>query len=158
MTTFTFRVSNSLADRLSSARMRSWIAEFLRQPQPLPLDPGPGQDRISLTLPGESVHALAGFLRCSPSEALRRVALNALGPSPVVLAAQGELEPRNTSWRPSEAPPRSRPQPESRELTPALEHQIFSLIVSAALCALALGVWFFLSYRKGKHGEGNMTT
>jgi len=31
MTTFTLRVSNSLADRLSSAQMRAWIEEFVCQ-------------------------------------------------------------------------------------------------------------------------------
>jgi hypothetical protein len=31
MTTFTFRIPHVLADRVSSAQMRSWIAEFLPQ-------------------------------------------------------------------------------------------------------------------------------
>jgi len=158
MTTFTFRISNSLAGRTSSARMRAWIAEFLQHAHPLPPDPGPGEDRISLTLPGEQVRQLAGFLRCSPSEALRRLALEATRPSPEVLAAQRELEARHGVWTPPDALRRARSKTGSRELTPELEQQILGLIVSAVIWALALGVWFLLSYRKGEHGEGNMTT
>jgi hypothetical protein len=71
MTTYTFRCSAGLAGRLNSAQMRTWIAEFLRQPHHLPPDLGPGEERISLTLPAESVQQLAEFLRCSPSQALR---------------------------------------------------------------------------------------
>jgi hypothetical protein len=83
--TFTFRISAILGQNLSSAQMRTWIAEFLRQPHPLPPDPGPGDGRISLTLESEAVHALAGFLTCSPSSALRRLAAErlAFGPKSV---------------------------------------------------------------------------
>lgn len=68
MTTFTFRMSNSLADRVSSAQMRSWIAEFLREPHPLPQDPGSGTARVSLTLPDDAVRAVTDHLGCSPND------------------------------------------------------------------------------------------
>jgi hypothetical protein len=58
MTTFTFPSSGSLAQQLNSAKMPSWIAEFVRSPHSLPPDPGPGEDRISLTLPGEQAQSL----------------------------------------------------------------------------------------------------
>lgn len=81
MMTFTFRISTDVAQRLSSSEMRSWITEFLGRPQALPPDPGPGEARISLTLPGESVRDLARLLGCSPSAALRRLAVEHLGDS-----------------------------------------------------------------------------
>ena len=33
MATFTFRISDGLAGRLTSAEMRSWLSDFLRNPQ-----------------------------------------------------------------------------------------------------------------------------
>jgi hypothetical protein len=66
-----------LAGRLTSVQMRSWLADFLRQPHCLL--PDPGVERVSLTLPKEAVLNAAGFLRCSPSTALRRVAAERLG-------------------------------------------------------------------------------
>ena len=79
MTTVTFRVSQSLADRLGSAHMRSWMEEFLRSPHTLPSDPGPGDQRISLTLRAEQLEQLAGMLGCTSSSALRRLAVGKLG-------------------------------------------------------------------------------
>lgn len=78
-TTFTFRIPDSLAGRLNSAQMRTWLADFLRCPNSLPPDPGSGEERVSLTLPRELVGSAAGYLRCSPSEALRRIAAPRLG-------------------------------------------------------------------------------
>jgi hypothetical protein len=85
--TFTLRVPIRLAARLSSAEMRSWLADFLRQPHALPADPGSGEKRISLTLPPQLVRDAASFLSCSPSAALRRIAAERLGMSPDI--AQG---------------------------------------------------------------------
>jgi hypothetical protein len=158
MTTFTLRSSGSLAEHLSSAKMRRCIAEFLDRPHALPPDPGPGEDRISLTLPGESVRGLAGFLRCSPSEALRRLALEAIQPSPAVLAAQGELQDRHGSWSPPEASPRASSENGSQDLVPMTGQQIMGLIVSALIPLLSFAVLFFLSFRKGKKPNGSMTT
>ncbi len=77
--TFTIRVPVRLTARLNSAEMRSWLADFLRQPHALPADPRSGQERISLTLPPQLVRDVASFLSCSPSAALRRIAAERLG-------------------------------------------------------------------------------
>lgn len=79
MRTFTFRIPASLTERLNSREMRSWLREFLCQPRPLPPDPGTGDHRISLTLPTDQVQQLAGMLGCTPSSALRRLAVGELG-------------------------------------------------------------------------------
>lgn len=79
MATFTLRIPDSMAGRLSSAEMRSWLSQFLRCPFSLPPDPGSGYDRISLTLPRELVRDAAGYLSCLPSIALRRVAAAHMG-------------------------------------------------------------------------------
>jgi len=84
MATFTLRITNALAGRLASTEMRSWLTDFLRLPRPLPPDPGSGEERISLTLPSESVRSAAGFLCCSSSVALRRIAAERLGISAAV--------------------------------------------------------------------------
>jgi len=138
--------------------MRSWIAEFLRAPYSLPPDPGPGDDRISLTLPAESVHALAGFLRCSPSEALRRLALKATRPSPTVLAAQRELERGNGVWAGSAPSTWEESEDSDEHPRPDVGDQVLGLIVSVVICLLCLAVVFFFSYRKGKLAKENMTT
>jgi hypothetical protein len=79
MTTVTLRVPESMAERLTSAQMRSWLVDFLRRPHSLPPDPGSGEQRVSLTLSREHVLQVAGSLRCSPSVALRRIAVEQLG-------------------------------------------------------------------------------
>lgn len=75
MTTFTLRGSKSLIARLSSAAMRSWLEDFLRDPYFLPPDPGSGDQRISLTLPQAAVQRASACLQCSASAALRRIAV-----------------------------------------------------------------------------------
>ena len=86
MATFTFRIPDSIVGRLSSAELRSWLTDFQRNPHSLPNDPGSGYERISLTLPGELVQTAAAYLRCSPSVALRRLALARLGPRQTMTA------------------------------------------------------------------------
>jgi hypothetical protein len=157
MTTFTLRMSSPMAARLNSGQMRSWIADFLRLPNSLPPDPGPGEDRISLTLPSESVHAVARFLRCSPSEALRRLALAAIGPFPAVAAAPRTLEPKDALWTAPHVPARSRPAPPSQASTIDAGDQLIGLIAQVLVIGLALLIWFFFSSRKGKPGKANMT-
>lgn len=93
MDTFTFRVPESLAGHLSSVQMRSWLDDFLRQPHILQPDPGAGEERVSLTLPMEAVRSATGFLRCSPSVTLRRIAAERLGISAAV--QQGPLPGRS---------------------------------------------------------------
>jgi hypothetical protein len=99
MATFTFRIPDSVTGRLSSAQMRSWLADFLRQPHALPADPGSGEERISLTLPNEAVSDAASFLRCSPSCALRRVAAERLGNLCCSGPKNGFCTPRNATER-----------------------------------------------------------
>jgi hypothetical protein len=156
--TFTFRLPVSLADRVSSAQMRSWIAEFLCQPHPLPQDPGSGPVRLSLTLPEESVRAVAGHLRCSPSAALRRLVAEAVGPSRGAVAARTHVPVKLPSWMPSEAQAQTRPTPASPQLTPEAVNQLLGLIAWAVMVGIGLLVWYFISSRKGKQLEGNMTT
>lgn len=79
MTTFTLRASEELAGRLSSAEMRSWLSDFLRQPHTLPPDPGSGYGRVSLTLPEGVVRAVVEHSQCAVSPALRRIAIERLG-------------------------------------------------------------------------------
>jgi hypothetical protein len=162
MTTFTLRLTAPLAQHVSSARMRSWITEFLRQPYALPLDPGPGEDRMSLTgcrlpLPSESVHALAGFLRCSPSEALRRLAAKAIGPSAAVTPDQRKLVSEDALWTAPQATARPRAvQPSPRSTTDA-GNQLIGLIAQVLVMGLALLVWFFFSSRKERNHESLKT-
>lgn len=93
MATFTFRIPSGMAGRLNSAEMRTWLTQFLRSPYYLPPDPGSGSERISLTLPRELVRDLAGYLGCSPSIALRRLAAARLGL---------QAAPKRIGLRPSE--------------------------------------------------------
>jgi hypothetical protein len=113
MMTFTFRIPDSMAGRLCSAEMRSWLTGFLQNPHPLPPDPGSGYERISLTLPRELVRDLAGYLRCSPSIALRRVAAARLG-------VQGEPATRRPNPPIRQVRPRAL-RPVSQRISPGKE-------------------------------------
>jgi len=154
MATFTFRIPDLMAGHLSSAEMRSWLTQFLRNPHPLPPDPGSGYERISLTLPRGLVQTLAFDLRCPPSQALRRLAHEHLRPPegirinsepfshPTALPAAG-----STSWRP--APDRSAATGgQSREDT--LGKAGAQLIASFVTLALILLVGYF-SPKSKKH-------
>jgi hypothetical protein len=145
------------AARQSSARMRSWIAEFLSEPYSPPPDPGPGEGRISLTLPGESVQALAGFLDCTPSEALRRLALKATQPSRAVRAAQRHLAANSEVWAQSADPTWDETEDGDEDLTPRMGYVIFEVMVSAFLPLLFCVVLLFLRYRERKREEEAMT-
>jgi hypothetical protein len=78
MTTFTIRASEEITTRLTSAEMRSWH-DFICQPHPLPPDPGSGYGRISLTLPADTVDAVATHSKSAVSSTLRRIAAERLG-------------------------------------------------------------------------------
>jgi hypothetical protein len=98
MTTFTLRVADVMAARFSSVETRTWLDAFLRNPHDILGDPGPGRMRVSLTLPETEVKAVAAYLECTTSSALRRLAsehlgtpgsmttpvLNVMGPGPTV--------------------------------------------------------------------------
>jgi hypothetical protein len=158
MTTFTLRLTAPLAQHVNSARMRSWVAEFLNEPHSLPPDPGPGEGRISVTLPGESVQALAGFLHCTPSEALRRLALKATQPSRAVRAAQRHLAATSEVWAQSTDPAWYETEDGEEDLKPAMEDVIFQVIVSAFFPLLVCAVLLFFHYREKKREEEGMTT
>jgi hypothetical protein len=152
MATFTFRIPDSMAGHLSSAEMRSWVKEFLRNPHPLPPDPGSGYERISLTLPRSLVQTVAFDLRCSPSQALRRLAQERLGSResartpnepffrPTSLPGAG-----NTPWRPAPARPAVMG---GQSRVDALGMAGAQLIASVVTLALILLVAYFSS--KGK--------
>jgi hypothetical protein len=143
MTEFTVRTTTTLGSQLNSAQMRSWIAEFLRQPHRLPPDPGAGEHRSSLTLPGESVRDLTAYLRCSPSSALRRLGLDAMRSSPAFLAAHtDDVATRDSTWA----------EPEDGDKD-GREAEILELIIPALFTALCFAVWIFLVYRKRKCEE-----
>jgi hypothetical protein len=143
MTEFTVRTTTTLGNQLNSAQMRSWIAEFLRQPHRLPPDPGAGEHRSSLTLPGESVRDLTAYLRCSPSSALRRLGLDAMRSSPAFLAAHSDdVATRDSTWA----------EPEDGDMD-GREAEIVELIIPALFTALCFAVWIFLLYRKRKREE-----
>ena len=142
MATFTFRIPDSMAGRLSSSEMRSWLAQFLRNPHPLPPDPGSGCERISLTLPKGLVQTAAFDLRCPPSQALRRVAREHLGPPETArINSEPFLRPTspaaagNSAWR--SAPKDSASvgaQSREHELGKVVAQLIASIITLAVIC------------------------
>jgi len=93
METFTLRVPPGWQRSLDSSRMRAWLADYLRQPGPLPLDPGPGDARVSLSLPRRPVKVLAALLECSVSASLRRLSVGRLQPLPPSRGASPNLLP-----------------------------------------------------------------
>jgi len=158
METFTFRIPESLAARVSSAEMRTWLGDFLRQPYHLPADPGPGGARMSLTLPEALVQAVAGYLRCSASTALRRVALGSTQPPVAVLTAQAELEARYSVRDSSDSATRTKDQRGGCDLASIKVKGIPGTIVSGLITLLAVVIWIFVITRKGKSTNANMTT
>jgi len=141
--TYTLRTTTPFRGQLSSGQMRSWIAEFLRRPHPLPADPGAGEYRLSLNLPDESVRDLAGLLRCSSSSALRRLALNALQSSPALSAAQSDYAPTSDSTRAKTH------YVDEGLLAVMTEREILGLLVLVSLL-LSSALLLFVIYRKRK--------
>jgi len=124
MTTFTLRVADVMAARLSSAETRAWLDAFLREPHDILGDPGPGQARVSLTLPEAEVKAVAAYLQCRPSSALRRLAGERLGPPspmtapvPHVIAPGAAVSKRTTP----KSPARNRPPAPPKTTVPIFE-------------------------------------
>jgi hypothetical protein len=158
METFTFRISESLAAHLSSAEMRAWLGDFVRQPCQLPPDPGPGSARLSLTLPEALVQSVAAYLRCSASTALRRVALGATQPPVAVLDAQAELEAMHGVWNSSDPSVSAKAHRSGPDLAPLRVAGVPAAIVSGVISLFAFVVWLFVFTRKGKSANANMTT
>jgi hypothetical protein len=138
MATFTFRVAQELALGVSSARMQSWLDAFLRHPRVLPCDPGPGDERISLSLSPGTVAAVAAYARCSHSSALRRIATERL--------------------RGSNAPAASRPHGVSRSRTPVVPAYgappgggvLAEWLIHVFIWVLFVGASLFFNSRKSK--------
>jgi len=140
LTTFTLRVSDSLAEFLNSAQMRSWLEAYLRAPHGLPHDPGPGDERVSLTLPQDLVEAVSGHLRCSTSATLRRIAVEQVG-TPEFESQEAESD--HYAYSPTGA--RSE-HPDTSSQAGATA----GLLIQAFLWILFLGAWLFFKSRKRK--------
>ena len=154
MATFTFRIPDDMAGRLSSAEMRSWLSQFLRNPHPLPPDPGSGNERTSLTLPRELVRDISGFLRCPPSQALRRLAMGRLVPSTVPRIPGNPMSlpaplPRagNTDWRRDSANPPVMDGRSREDLVRMAVAQGIVVVITLALVFLVM----YLSSKRKKH-------
>lgn len=104
METFTLRIPQQWVGEVDSARVRAWLASYLQRPHPMPVDPGPGVGRTSLSLPRRPVRVLAALLDCAPSSALRRLIASHLGYLHAVAAVKvmpGAQETRLRSENPS---------------------------------------------------------
>ena len=145
MTSFSLRIPATLVPHVNSAQMSTWIAEFLRRQHPLPPDPGPGEDRVCLSFPKKSLDALVQVIGCSRSEALRRIALDAVSP---VLDAQSELEASTGVWNPAQPLAWLWREREQRAQTVLNRRLVVGLIVLGV--GWALCVAGFLVFTRGK--------
>ena len=154
MPTFTFRIPDSMAGRLSSADVRSWLTDFQRNPHLLPSDPGSGYERVSLTLPRELVTQVAGYLRCSPSTALRRLAQERLSParpSTIIPSPVPRPAPFPAPAQPFRTAP---PVPRHPAYTPyrsiLRQDEMATAIAELVAGALTLAIVFLVLYVSGK--------
>lgn len=87
--TITIRIPRAWVG-VDSAKLRHWLADFLKHPTPnLPPDPGGGDTRKSFSLPKRQVKVVSGLLDETESAALRRIIasrVNALPPVPFSLS------------------------------------------------------------------------
>jgi hypothetical protein len=163
MATFTFRIPDSMTGRLNSAEMRAWLTQFLRNPHPLPPDPGSGYERISLTLPRELVRDVAGYLRCPPSTALRRVAAVYLGVQrdpttapvnpPTIPVAASAPRPTQANRTPVPEGYWRKAGHDTPDPTPPIGEMVVSLFVQALIWVLIVGALLFFTARKNKAPE-----
>jgi hypothetical protein len=160
MTTFTLRASSVMAACLSSAKTRTWLDAFLGEPHDILQDPGPGQARVSLTLPEAEVKAVAAYLRCSPSSALRRLAGERLRTSsPMTTPAPHVIAPRPATLKSMtpQSPAGTRPPAPARTtaLTPQQDNKLRfqgEALVAVVFVSmiLLLMAWFLFVSRKKK--------
>ena len=158
MTTFTFRIPDWMAGRFSSSDVRSWLTQFLRNPHPLPPDPGSGYERISLTLPRELVRDVAGYLRSSPSIALRRVAavylcdqrapISAPVNPPAAPVAASSPMATQAIWNSVPSGFQRRPAHDNRVPTPPIGQKVVSLLVQALIYVFIVGALIFFGVHK----------
>jgi hypothetical protein len=162
MTTFTLRASDVMVARLNSAETRDWLDTFLRNPHDV-LDPGPGQARVSLTLPEAEVKAVAAYLQCSPSSALRRLAGERLGTARPMTIPVPKVTAPGPAVSTSMTPPSSagtRPTVPPRTTAPSLQQDNKLRFQGEALVAvvfvsviLLLMAWVFFISRKKKSNK-----
>jgi len=145
MTTFTLRGSEALTGRLSSAQMRSWLEDFLRQPHTLPPDPGSGSGRVSMTLTGSAVSTVTAYCRCEVSSVLRRIAVERLGTPrltsgqlPGVPAPRARIIKSETAWDRAAAPQDSLSQAGA----------MAAVLIPTFLWILIIATCFFFNSRK----------
>jgi len=157
VTTFTLRVSSSLAAGLSSAQMRTWLDAFIRQPHPLPLDPGPGDERVSLTLSESDVNTVISHLQCSASAALRRIAANRLEvPILAAMPVARVIAPARPAWASTRREVSWNRIPRERSIarltrptdSPSYKASILGWLVQFLIWALFMAVLFFFISRK----------
>ena len=152
--TFTFRIPDNMAARLGSAEMRSWLNDFLRNPHALPPDPGSGYERTSLTLPRELVAHVAGYLRCSPSTALRRLAQERLSPKPPTTISPPTIPRPAPFATPAQtfrtAPPVPRHPVATGPRSISHQDKVAAAIGQVIAGALSLAIVFLVLYVSGK--------
>ncbi len=104
MSVFSLRVPSHWRSRIDSETVRRFLVGFLQRPRNLPVDPGPGEGKISLSLPARAVKVLSGLVDDTESGALRRLiaenirALPAAKPVPRLLAPRTPAVVQPSSW------------------------------------------------------------
>ncbi len=147
MTTFTLRASHELAARLSSAEMRSWLDDFVRMPRALPVDPGSGDGRVSLTLPESTVNSVADHCQCGISSALRRIAFERLG-----RRTKGQRSGYDVAAAPNPCHYGSPLRDTGSILdSSSAANPLPALVINAILWILVVGIWIFFRSRKNRN-------
>jgi hypothetical protein len=73
------RVPRGWSAHIYSRKVQAWLREFIRTPRILPSDPrAAGGERLCLSLSESELKRVAGYLGCSPSVAIRRLAAHFL--------------------------------------------------------------------------------
>lgn len=84
MSVYSIRVPETWGGLVNSASVQGMLTRFLKQPRPLSFDPGPGELKISLSLPKRAVKVISGLLDDTESGALRRIIAANVGILPPV--------------------------------------------------------------------------
>ncbi len=82
MAVFSLRIPAAWRGQVDSGSVRGSLAAYLQRPRKLPPDPGPGEEKISLSLPERAVKVVSGLLDDTESGALRRVIAENIGALP----------------------------------------------------------------------------
>ena len=143
--------------------MRSWLEAFLREPHPLPPDPGPGYERISMTLSQGVVNAVSAHLGCSASAALRRIAVERTGARiPTAVLVSRAIHPDGTApqmrggraaWGRAAGQPKTGTSGTPQN-NPSEAGAVIGALVHGFLWILFMVAWFILTFRKKKIPKG----